>query len=140
MTELMEIYESYCKKAADVRRKASPVAGFFGMGDDPRKHYCHEAFYDAVGEWVAEFAASCPDPVRTVAAVKWILQAPADHRHEDVYWYMYAAHGLIRPLIPLLSEGDCKALAAWYDETFRKKERLPVQQEVYKMLKKRGKA
>lgn len=137
MKELVEIYDAYYQKAADVRRKASPLAGIWGMGDDPRKDHCHEAFYEAVQNWVEKFAD--PDPGAVLEAVKWILSAALDHQGQDVYWYLYAAHGLTLPLIPRLHPADCKALFQWYDASYPKRDRLPVQQQVWKLLKKCGK-
>lgn len=139
MTALKEIYENYYAKSAEVRSKAKPFAGIWGMGDDPRKDPCHQMFYDAAQEWTNAFAASGPDAAAALEAVRWILQAPLDHQGEDAYWYLYAAHGLVKPLIPRLGAADCKALAAWYDASFPKKARFPVQQEVLKLLKKHGK-
>lgn len=139
MTELMQIYNTYYEKAADVRSKASPLAGIWGMGDDPRKDHCHDAFYEAVQDWVGRFALSAPAPDAVLEAVKWILAAALAHKNEDVYWYLYAAHGLTLPLIPRLDPGDCKALFQWYDASYPKRDRLPVQRQVWKALKKGGK-
>lgn len=137
MTELREIYAAYYKKAAEVRSKASPLAGIWGMGDDPRKDHCHDAFYEAVQDWVERFAD--PDPAAVSEAVRFILGAALAHKNEDVYWYLYAAHGLILPLIPRLRPADCEALFGWYDASYPKRDRLPVQQQVWKALKKGAK-
>ena len=136
MTQLIEIYEKYLQKAVQVRSKASPFAGIFGLGDDPRKHPCHEMFYEHVQDWVREFEASQPDGVATLEAVRYILEAPLAHEdNQDVYWFLYAAHGLTLELIPRLSNADCRALFEWYDSRFPKRNRFPVQQQVWKLLK-----
>lgn len=135
MTRLMEIYDAYVKKAVQVRKKASPFAGFFGLGDDPRKHACHEMFYEAVEEWANGFDTSDPD--RTLEAVRYIFQAPEAYKdNKDVYWFMYAAHGLTQPLLPGLRPEDRAALAQWYNQTYPKRLRFPVQNQVYKCLQK----
>lgn len=140
MDRLKTIYDTYIEKAVAVRRKASPMAGIFGLGDDPRKHPCHEDFYEAVAQWVQEFEAARPDPAVSLAAVRYILEAPLAHEdNKDVYWFMYAAHGLTLNLIPRLTGEDCRVLFDWYDASFPKRNRFPVQQQVWKLLKKGGK-
>ena len=133
MKQLVEIYEGYLEKAAQVRAKASPFAGIFGMGDDPRKHPCHENFYETVEQWSQNFDAGDPD--ETLAAVRYILEAAKEHeKQKDVYWFLYAAHGLTMPLIPALRPADREELAAWYNQTYPKRVRFPVQNQVYRCL------
>ena len=140
MTELKSIYETYIRRAGEVRRKASPMAGIFGMGDDPRNHPCHEEFYEAVKQWVEAFEASGPDAAAALEAVRWILETPQAHAgNRDIYWFMYAAHGLTMPLIPRLTPADCGALFRWYDASFPRRSRFPIQQQVWKLLKKGSK-
>lgn len=136
MEQLMGIYTRYYEKAARARSKAPALAGIWGMGNDPRNDLCHEDFYEAVQEWVAGFSA---DGAAALTAVRWILSAPLDHKNEDVYWYLYAAHGLVLPLIDRLAPADCRALFSWYDASYPRRDRLPVQQQVWKALKKRSK-
>ena len=139
MTGLIEIYSAYYEKAAEVRKKALPFAGLWGFGDDPRKHPCHDAFYEAAEAWVKEFLAAEPDPDRTLAVVKHILgEALAHENNKDVYWYLYAAHGLTMELIPRLRTEDCGELFRWYDASYPRRVRFPVQQQVWKLLKNRA--
>ena len=140
MTQLTDIYENYIQKAAQVRSKASPFAGIFGLGDDPRKHPCHEMFYEAVQDWVKDFEGSQPGSAAALEAVRHILEAPLHHTdNKDAYWFLYAAHGLTVNLIPMLSREDCADLFRWYDASFPKRTRFPVQQQVWKLLKDRSK-
>ena len=139
MKQLIEIYEKYLEKAVQVRSKASPFAGIFGMGDDPRKHPCHEMFYEAVQDWMKEFEASQPDAAAALEAVRFILEAPLAHEdNKDVYWFLYAAHGLTMGLISRIGTADCKVLFDWYDHSFPRRNRFPVQQQVWKLLKDRS--
>lgn len=140
MTGLIEIYNAYYEKAAEVRRKAPPLAGLWGFGDDPRKDACHEVFYEAVESWVKEFLSTQPNPDQTLAVVKHILgEALAHENNKDVYWYLYAAHGLTMELIPCLRTEDCAELFRWYNASYPKRARFPVQEQVWKLLKKRAK-
>lgn len=139
MTELLEIYEQYYRTCADARSKASPFAGVWGMGEDPKLAQCHDAFYEGVQAWVQRFEATGPDENAVSRAVRHILGAALDHCGEDVYWYLYAAHGLTLSLIPRLSKEEREAIWKWYDASYPKRDRLPVQQQVWKLLKKGGK-
>lgn len=136
MQQLMTIYERYAQKAEEVRKKAPPTAGLFGMGDDPRKHPCHMEFYESVEQWVKDFMETSPGPEAANEAVAWIITQAAEHREKESYWFMYAAHGLCKPLIPLMSAGNCAALAAYYDDHHPRRERMPAHKDVYKLLKK----
>ena len=49
------------------------------------------------------------------------------------------AQGLARDMIGLLTKEQCGKLLAYYDDTYPRRERMPVQKEVYKKLKKGAK-
>ena len=137
MVELKEIYARYYERAAQVRAKASPLAGVWGLGNDPRHDRCHEDFFEAVQGWVERFDG---DAAAAREAVQWILgESAAQKQNRDVYWFLFAAHKLTLQLIPRLDPADSMALFGWYDKHFPKKERLPAQQQVWKALKKAGK-
>lgn len=136
--KLKERYARYVETAEKVRQKAPAMAGMFGLGNDPRRHPCHEEFYEDVAVWAAEFRAGNPDQTAANEAVSWIVGAAANHRDKDVYWFMYAVHGHCRDLIPLLSPEDCAGLVRFYDENYPRRDRMPVQKEVYRLLKKRA--
>jgi len=53
---------------------------------------------------------------------------------------MYAAHGFTRPLIPLVSPRFAAEMRQWYENHHAKRDRMPVQREVFKLLKKQEKA
>ena len=110
--------------------------GVFGWGDDPRKDPCHMQFYEEAERWLTAFAAQKPDRDAAFAVVRFVLEAPAARRESHCYWFLYAAHGLIRELIPMLDADQCARLRDYYDAEFPKRDRLPVQKDVYKRLKK----
>ena len=136
---LKDIYSGYEAEAAAVRAKASVFDGLFGMGDDPRKDPCHMRFYETVEQWVRGFQEEGPEEPASYEAVSWILSAPVDHEGEAVYWFLYAAQGLCRELIPGLSPEHCAQLREFYDAHYPRQDRMPVQKEVYRLLKKGSK-
>ena len=138
LERLYQLYNAYEEKAKEVRRKASRYAGAFGLGDDPRKHECHEDFFDDVGRWVQDFLNENPSAGEITQAACWILKAADAHRDTDVYWLMYAAQSHAGSLIPHMSREESLQLLQWYDGAYPKGERLPAQQEVYRILRKQS--
>lgn len=131
---LKALYDQYEAAVVQVRKKASPTDGLFGMGKDPRDHGCHDAFYETAEEWVKEFAASDPAPERVRDVTAFILRAANRNRDKQTYWYLFAAQLHACHLIPLLRKEDCIALRDEYRETYPRQDRMPAQQQVFKML------
>ena len=137
--KLKEIYDKYIEDVAKVYKDAKPMDGLFGWGDDPRKDPCHMRFYEDAEKWTAEFLASQPGNQDVFEAVRFLLETPDKYREKHCFWFMFAAQGLSRELIPLLGRDQCAQLLAFYDATYHRRERMPVQKEVCKKLKKGAK-
>ena len=138
--ELREIYETYLQKVAKVMDNASAFDGFWGWGDDPKKDPCHMEFYEAVETHLQALLKQQPSEDILFDVADWIIRAAADHKGTAAYWYMFAVHGLCKDLIPLLTPAHCASLRDFYDDHYPKIDRLPVQRDLYKLLKKRAKA
>lgn len=139
MEKLRQLYEEYLAQAYSVRKKAPAFAGIFGLGEDPRKHPCHELFYQNVGDWVKEFVASAPNPEQAMETACFLLEEPKKNADAEGYWFLYVCVGFIRELIPFLSPEDCKQLSQRMNALYPRRERMPLQQETFKMLQKAGK-
>lgn len=137
--QIQGLYERYMEESAKVRSKAHLFDGFMGFGNDPRKHPCHETFFRHLGGLVQEFLYRQPDEETVFTVTKWILEAPVGHEDEDAYWHMYAAHGYCRDMIGLLSQEHSRQLKDWYSKEFPRKKRLPVHDQVLKLLTKQAK-
>lgn len=136
---LQELYQKYDETAARIRAEAPKFSGLWGMGADPKNHPAHLEFYNGVAAWVEEFLASGPDPKAAADAARIMLGAANQRRKEESYWYTYAAQSHVIPLIPYMDAADCKELADWYDTLYTKLERMPIQRELYKKLRKAAK-
>lgn len=134
--QLKEIYEKYVQAVAKVYKDAKPMDGLFGWGDDPRKDPCHMRFYEDAQQWLEDFAASGVDWDEVFEVVCFVLKTPEKYRESHCFWFMFAAHGLTKELIPRLDGQQCAQLRDFYDEAYPKRERMPVQKDVYKLLKK----
>lgn len=139
INELKQMYKDYVEKSAEVRSKAPLFAGFLGLGSDPRKHPCHEEFYDATIAWTKRFVESQPSAADVMAVASFVLEKPEQYREKDAFWFLWVAVGNIRSLVPLLEKEDCKVLVKRFDELYKKRDRMPVQVETYKMLAKAAK-
>lgn len=136
MEQLKGIYEQYIRALEKANREAKATDGLFGMGDDPRKDPCHMRFYEDVQQWVQDLAAGSGEQERSCEAVRFLLETPARYREHPAFWFMFAAQGLAKPLIPRLTKEQCAQLRIFYDDAYPKRERMPVQKDVYKLLKK----
>lgn len=139
MTKLETLYQDYAAAVKDVRSKARIFDGFLGLGKDPRNDACHDAFYQAVGAWVEEFLATEPAQPELMTAAVFLLEKPLEYAGQECYWYMYACHGHIKPLIPRLSKENCGELAGRLEKNYKKIDRMPLQKEILKMLAKAAK-
>ena len=139
LQQLKDIYDKYISDLAKAYKDAKPTDGLFGWGDDPRKDPCHMRFYEDAEKWAAAFLASRPSNPEVFEAVRFLLETPDKYREKHCFWFMFAAQGLARDMIPLLEKKQCAALLAYYEDTYPKRERMPVQKEVCKKLKKGAK-
>lgn len=129
-------YETYIRDTARVYQSAKPADGLFGWGDDPRKDPCHMRFYEDLEQWVEGFLAEAPAREDVYEAVRFMLETPAKHRGSPSFWFLYAAQGLTRKMIPLLTADQCARLREDYDARYPRQDRMPVQKEVCRLLKK----
>lgn len=136
LQQLMERYRRYDEEAVQVRKKASPADGLFGFGNDPKNHPCHEQFYEDIGKWTQAFVESGPDAAQSYEAARFLIAAPKERSSRESYWMMYAAQGWCRELVGLLDAEGCAKLRELFDGLYPKRDRMPVQQALYKALKK----
>lgn len=134
--QLHQRYKSYVTELDRVYAEAKPADGLFGWGDDPRKDPCHMRFYEDVEGWTKAFLTDNHDPSAVFEAVSFMLRVPSEYREHQGFWFMYAAQGLARDMIPMLTAQQCAELRDFYDTAYQKRDRMPVQKELYKLLKK----
>lgn len=136
MEQLKQRYEKYIQDAIVIRQKAGPLSGIFGIGNGPQNDPAHVIFYEDVQAWVQQFLAKGPREQECFEAASFILRAPAELGQKDSYWMMYAAQGLAKDLVKGLTGEHCAWLLSFYDAHYPAKDRMPVQRELYKQLKK----
>ena len=91
-------------------------------------------FYEAVGEWAKTFASSQPEHEQTVAAVRLLLFSAGEHLGSEAEWYLIAIQNYAKDFLGELSTEEKAQLAQEYREKYPKGRRLPLQNEIYKLL------
>ncbi len=141
MNEIQDCYQNYPGFCREIIRKATPGAGIFGFGNGPKTHPGHEEFYNRVGTLVQKFLSMSPSEEQVCSLTALVLFSADENRSETLaYWFLYAAQGHARQLIPLLPQGEAASLLQRYDRVYPKRDRYPVQEEVYRLLKRQAKA
>ena len=140
-TEVRAIYEEYLEAAAKAEAERKPGDGLLGIGKGPADSPCHARFAGALEAKLNAFAASAPESAETAAVLDYIYGvAPRYGDLKSAYWMLLAVHGLTLPLIPCLSPADATCLRARYAETYTRRKRLPVQNQVLAALKSAAKS
>lgn len=140
MEQLKACYAAYLAAVEKAEKNKSTWNGAFGLGVSTKDHPCHDDFYEAMEAWCEAFLEKKPSQNEAEEAVRYIFEMSEAHRDKLPYWYMYAAHGFTRPIIPMVSAEFAGSMRVWYNERNPRQDRMPVQREVFKLLKKQEKA
>ena len=140
MEQLKACYAAYVAAAEKAEKNKSQWNGAFGIGASTKDHPCHDDFYESMEAWCEGFLAKKPSRDQVEEAVRFIFEMSEAYRGKLPYWYMYAAHGFTRPIIPMVSPEFAKKIRVWYNDKNPRQDRMPVQREVFKLLKKQERA
>ena len=141
MTEMFEqvkaLYGRYTEQATALEQNRKIGEGLLGFGKKPADDPCHMRFAEELAALLRSFAAEEPDSFAAAQVSEYVFRAQSEFRQIlSIYWMLSAVHGATEPLIGYLSEEDAQRLLALYDREVPRRERLPVQKQVYKLLKK----
>ena len=136
LQQLKDRYRQYDEEATLVRKKSSPADGLFGFGNDPKNHPCHELFYEDVGKWVKAFLETQPDAKDSFDAARFLVGAPVECASRESSWMLHAAQGWWRGLVGRLEARGGAGRRGVFGEVYPRQDRMPVQTELYKALKK----
>lgn len=140
MEQLKACYAAYLAAVEKAEKNKTGWNGAFGIGASTKDHPCHDDFYEAMEGWCRDFMAKNPSRAEAEEAVRYIFEMSEAYRGKLPYWYMYAAHGFTRPIIPLVSSGFAEEMRVWYNDRHPRQDRMPVHREVFKLLKKQERA
>ena len=138
VAQLNALYDQYAEKYLAVWKESAPLSRVFDVGSTPRNHPCHMEFLESLGRWTEAFLQSDPSYSDLLSVTHWLLKASEAKESPTggPVWVLYAAQGMAKPMIPLLQSEDRAELRQAYDQLFPARKRLPVQKEVYRLLKK----
>lgn len=136
---LTEAFENYRAELDKLMQKRKITDGLFGFGHGIKDDACHERLDEQVLEIIKQIAENAPSSEEAEQAIRlllvredrteWIKEAELMLRAEE-------RHALL--LIPFLSP---EAAGEWYKKynaCYKPWDRLPVQRDVAKALKKRS--
>ncbi len=129
---LRQRYAWYEETVRELQKTAKPFAGIFGWGDDPRNDLCHVQFYEDIGTMTAQLEDA--EEAVQFAAARWLIAAPTECAVKEALWFQLAAQGHCKLLIPRLTPAHRRELKELFDQRIPRRQRLPVQEEVYKLL------
>lgn len=132
---LTVIYDDYISKASLAKEKSSPMEGLFGSKSSPKDSPCHEDFYSALKDKLNSFVDVGISQESAMSVIAYIISSSTIHRKDTlVFPMMYAAIGLIEPLIDKVDASQAMTIADFFESNYSKSDRLPVQERVYKAL------
>ncbi len=133
---LKKLTEDYIDKTDDLLASRKLGEGFFGMPDSAKSHPCHTEYFNAVENTVKEYIAGEPDAETAEAAVRFLLTASDEYPCSNLAsWMLVAIQNHALPLIPYLSKDVKAELYTWFSKHVPRLQRLPVQREIIKALK-----
>lgn len=134
LESVQALYRDYLEKAEELEKNRKPGQGLFGVGAKPADDPCHERFIRELYELLSTSDEAESGGLRETLA--YIYHAPLEHKEPaSIYWTLIAAHGATLKRIPSLTASDAGALAETYAATYRRWNRLPVQDKVIDALK-----
>ena len=135
LEELNRLIQEYVAFAGTLKKESLVQKMFMDKRSDDSNHPAHMAFYDGVGRWAGEFAASDPDQQTLVSALERLLLTAQDYKNHMAYWYLLVVQGHAACLIPLLEEENRKSLLNDFETQYPSREQLPVQKDISKLLR-----
>ena len=133
---LRALYESYLDEAETVEKNRKLGAGWFGMKGGPADDPCHDRFAVDLREYFTELSGSGAPSEVVRDEIAFVFTAPLRYREpRAAYWMLIAVQSLTQELIGLLTPSDAGELAALYEKSFRRHERMPSQIKLIRALK-----
>ena len=138
MTEqLKKLTENYISETDALLANRKFGEGMFGMADSARNSPIHMEYYNAVEAIIKEGLAGSLDSATADETVQFLLTAEEAFPCSTLAsWMLVAIQNHALPLIPLMSKEKREELFTWFNKHVPRLQRLPVQREIIKALKK----
>ena len=136
LAALEQAFRDYRTALEACAKKYRPTDGLLGFGHSIKDDPCHEQMDNRVEQVVADICQGQPSPEDAERAARMLLA------RDDMPTWPESAQLLLRalerhclPLIPYLSSESAGALLKKYEARYKRWDRFPAQQEVFKALK-----
>ena len=139
MTALEQAFRDYRAALAECEKKYRPTDGILGFGHSIKDDPCHEQVDQCVERIAAQIRDACPSPQEAEqAALMLLARDDAATWPASAQWMLRAIERHCISLVPFLSRETAGALLKKYDARYKRWERFPAQEQVYKALKKQA--
>ena len=136
LVRLQELYESYLGEVELLEINRKPGAGIFGLKGGPADDPCHDRFAETLRGFYEEFAAQKPESASVRELMAYACTVPTVRREpRTAYWMLIAVQSLTQPLLSLLTPQDAGELAALYEKSYKRRERMPSQIKLIRALR-----
>lgn len=136
MDTLRTLFDDYIAYAAKLRKETASIKSVLGMRDREIYDAGHRNFDEAVEKWVTAFAATEPTQQALKEALEIILFQAVGNEGKAAYWYLCAVQRHAMVLLPLLDDACQAEVLAQFEAQYPKGRRLPLQNDIVKLLSK----
>lgn len=134
-----EAFMLYRQDLEAFERKRKPTDGLLGFGRSLQDDPCHDRLDERIEKAVSGICALGPSPEDARRAAAMLLPGAETEKWPlAAQWMLRAIERHTLPLIPFLSPEDAGAFLQAYTRRYKPWDRLPVQNQVYKVLKARA--
>ena len=129
----------YIEKVSELERERKPGEGIFGMRGGPPDDPCHDRYAEELAALLTTFqkAQPCSRDARLVLE-ELFAAPPKSGVPRSAYWMLIAVQGLCPELIDCLDATDAGELGREFASVYKRWERMPVQDQIIKALKRKG--
>ncbi len=139
LKEVTGLYDRYVQQVEDLEKNRKFGEGLFGTKDGPKNHPCHGKFAEDLDRLLEEQENTAPESSAVKDVLAFIYTAPRRYSPPmSAYWMLIAVQGLTARLTERLDPKDAEELLAQYGKEYRRRERLPVQDQIVRQLKARS--
>ena len=135
---LRQAYTDYRRELSEAEQKLRPTDGLLGFGRSLKDDPCHDRLDERVEAIMKDLCASQPSPQEAARFAGLLLRDDAGSWPLAAQWMLRAIERHILPLVPFLSPDDAARFLKAYAARYRPWDRLPVQREVFRALKRQA--
>lgn len=138
-SSIEKVYSEYISAVETIKSNRKFSDGLMGFGKREDSYSCHDEFYQKLNDEVLAITKDMQSQSEVFDVIMFIFQAPIKNKNNtSVYWMMMAAHSLTENLFSIISGNQAAELFRWYNHTYPHYERMPNQDKMLKVLKKRS--